>query len=104
MHFMHNSTTSNSEAEKLRTTRYDKLGELTSWRLATQSCLPDRTPMTGYELARPSIRHRFFWKATSAIYRELCGRATAPIQGREVVQSGKPNKLSYTLTPEAAPR
>ena len=46
----------------------------------------------------PSIG--FFWKADhQQIYRELSRlRDRGHIQGREVVQSGKPNKLVYTLT------
>jgi len=44
----------------------------------------------------------FFWKADhQQIYRELSRlRDKGHIQGREVVQSGKPNKLVYTLTVE----
>src|SRR5580765_1176390 len=59
--------------------------------------------MTGYELAKTfDASIGFFWKANhQQIYRELTKlRDRGHIQGREVVQSGKPNKLVYTLTPE----
>ena len=59
--------------------------------------------MTGYELAKTfDSSIGFFWKADhQQIYRELSRlRDRGHIQGREVVQSGKPNKLVYTLTPE----
>lgn len=59
--------------------------------------------MTGYELAKTfDSSIGFFWKANhQQIYRELTKlRDRGHIQGREVVQSGKPNKLVYTLTPE----
>ena len=59
--------------------------------------------MTGYELAKTfDASLGFFWKADhQQIYRELSRlRERGHIQGREVVQSGKPNKLVYTLTPE----
>lgn len=59
--------------------------------------------MTGYELAKTfDSSIGFFWKADhQQIYRELSKlRDRGYIQGREVVQSGKPNKLIYTLTPE----
>ncbi len=59
--------------------------------------------MTGYELAKTfDASIGFFWKANhQQIYRELTRlRDRGHIQGREVVQSGKPNKLVYTLTPE----
>lgn len=63
-------------------------------------CLTER-PMTGYELAKTfDSSIGFFWKANhQQIYRELTRlRDRGHIQGREVVQSGKPNKLVYTLT------
>src|SRR4030081_2822884 len=69
---------------------------------AILACLTDR-PMTGYELAKTfDSSIGFFWKADhQQIYRELSRlRARGDIQGREVVQSGKPNKLVYTLTSE----
>ena len=69
---------------------------------AILSCLTER-PMTGYELAKTfDSSIGFFWKADhQQIYRELSKlRDRGYIQGREVVQSGKPNKLVYTLTPE----
>ena len=65
-------------------------------------CLTER-PMTGYELAKTfDTSIGFFWRADhQQIYRELARlRDRGHIQGREVVQSGKPNKLVYTLTPE----
>jgi DNA-binding PadR family transcriptional regulator len=69
---------------------------------AILACLTER-PMTGYELAKTfDSSIGFFWKADhQQIYRELSRlRDRGHIQGREVVQSGKPNKLVYTLTPE----
>jgi DNA-binding PadR family transcriptional regulator len=69
---------------------------------AILACLTER-PMTGYELAKTfDASIGFFWKADhQQIYRELTRlRERGHIQGREVVQSGKPNKLVYTLTPE----
>jgi DNA-binding PadR family transcriptional regulator len=65
-------------------------------------CLTER-PMTGYELAKTfDSSIGFFWKADhQQIYRELTKlRQRGYVQGREVVQSGKPNKLVYTLTAE----
>src|SRR5215831_2154826 len=69
---------------------------------AILACLTER-PMTGYELAKTfDTSIGFFWKADhQQIYRELSRlRDRGHIQGREVVQSGKPNKLVYTLTSE----
>jgi DNA-binding PadR family transcriptional regulator len=69
---------------------------------AILACLTER-PMTGYELAKTfDSSIGFFWKADhQQIYRELSKlRDRGYIQGREVVQSGKPNKLIYTLTSE----
>ena len=69
---------------------------------AILACLTER-PMTGYELAKTfDSSIGFFWKANhQQIYRELTKlRDRGHIQGREVVQSGKPNKLVYTLTME----
>ncbi len=65
-------------------------------------CLTER-PMTGYELAKTfDSSIGFFWKADhQQIYRELARlRDRGHINGREVVQSGKPNKLVYSLTNE----
>jgi DNA-binding PadR family transcriptional regulator len=65
-------------------------------------CLTER-PMTGYELAKTfDSSIGFFWKADhQQIYRELTRlRERGHVQAREVVQTGKPNKLVYTLTPE----
>ena len=67
---------------------------------AILACLTER-PMTGYELAKTfDASIGFFWKADhQQIYRELSRlRDRGHVQGREVVQSGKPNKLVYTLT------
>jgi DNA-binding PadR family transcriptional regulator len=69
---------------------------------AILACLTER-PMTGYELAKTfDASIGFFWKADhQQIYRELSKlRDRGHVQGREVVQSGKPNKLVYTLTTE----
>ena len=58
-------------------------------------------PMTGYELAKTfDTSIGFFWRADhQQIYRELTRlRDRGHVQGREVVQSRKPNKLVYTLT------
>jgi DNA-binding PadR family transcriptional regulator len=69
---------------------------------AILACLTEH-PMTGYELAKTfDSSIGFFWKTDhQQIYRELSRlRDRGYIQGREVVQSGKPNKLVYTLTPE----
>src|SRR6266536_4087506 len=69
---------------------------------AILACLTER-PMTGYELAKTfDVSIGFYWKANhQQIYRELTKlRERGHIQGSEVVQSGKPNKLIYTLTPE----
>src|SRR5258708_5799304 len=59
--------------------------------------------MTGYELAKTfDTSIGFFWRADhQQIYRELARlRERGHVRGREVVQSGKPNKLVYTLTSE----
>ena len=67
---------------------------------AILACLTER-PMTGYELAKTfDMSMGFFWKADhQQIYRELSKlRDRGHVQAREVVQSGKPNKLVYTLT------
>jgi DNA-binding PadR family transcriptional regulator len=67
---------------------------------AILACLTEH-PMTGYELAKTfDSSIGFFWKTDhQQIYRELSRlRDRGYIQGREVVQSGKPNKLVYTLT------
>ena len=69
---------------------------------AILACLTER-PMSGYELAKTfDSSIGFFWKADhQQIYRELSKlRDRGHIQGHEVVQSGKPNKLVYTLTSE----
>jgi len=65
-------------------------------------CLTER-PMTGYELAKTfETSIGFFWKADhQQIYRELTRlRERGHVQAQEVVQTGKPNKLVYTLTAE----
>jgi DNA-binding PadR family transcriptional regulator len=69
---------------------------------AILACLTER-PMSGYELAKTfDASIGFFWKADhQQIYRELSKlRDRGHIEGHEVVQSGRPNKLVYTLTPE----
>lgn len=69
---------------------------------AILTCLTEH-PMTGYELARTfDTSIGFFWKANhQQIYRELTRlRERGHVHGREVVQSGKPNKLVYSLTPD----
>jgi DNA-binding PadR family transcriptional regulator len=69
---------------------------------AILACLTER-PMTGYELAKTfDSSIGFYWKANhQQIYRELTKlRDRGHIEGCEVVQSGKPNKLVYTLTSE----
>jgi len=69
---------------------------------AILACLTER-PMTGYELAKTfDASIGFFWKANhQQIYRELSRlRDRGHVQAREVLQSGKPNKLVYTLTEE----
>ena len=81
-----------------------EIGEMAAMALgdAILACLTER-PMTGYELAKTfDSSIGFFWKTDhQQIYRELSRlRDRGHIQGREVVQSGKPNKLVYTLTPE----
>jgi hypothetical protein len=72
---------------------------------AILACLTER-PMTGYELAKTfDSSIGFFWKTDhQQIYRELSRlRDRGHIQGREVVQSGKPNKLVYTLRSGTGP-
>src|SRR6201995_2039885 len=67
---------------------------------AILACLTER-PMTGYELAKTfDTSMGFFWKTDhQQIYRELSKlRDRGHVQAREVVQTGKPNKLVYTLT------
>src|SRR5215475_8225271 len=81
------------------TNREGRLVELAD---AILACLTEH-PMTGYELAKTfDSSIGFFWKTDhQQIYRELSRlRDRGHIQGREVVQSGKPNKLVYTLTSE----
>jgi DNA-binding PadR family transcriptional regulator len=63
-------------------------------------CLTEH-PMTGYELAKTfDTSIGFFWKADhQQIYRELTRlRDRGHVNAREVVQTGKPNKLVYSLT------
>ena len=77
-------------------------GRLVALADAILACLTEH-PMTGYELAKTfESSIGFFWKTDhQQIYRELSRlRDRGHIQGREVVQSGKPNKLVYTLTSE----
>jgi DNA-binding PadR family transcriptional regulator len=59
--------------------------------------------MTGYELAKTfDVSIGFYWKANhQQIYRELTKlRDRGHVQASEVVQTGKPNKVVYTLTAE----
>src|SRR5215475_6117198 len=67
---------------------------------AILACLTER-PMTGYELAKTfDASIGFLLKADhQQIHRELSKlRDRGHVQAREVVQSGRPNKLVYTLT------
>jgi len=78
----------------------DKEGRRLALGDAILACLTER-PMTGYELAKTfDSSIGFYWKANhQQIYRELTRlRDRGHIEGCEVVQSGKPNKLVYTLT------
>ena len=80
----------------------DKEGRRLALGDAILACLTER-PMTGYELAKTfDASIGFFWKADhQQIYRELTRlRDRGHVVGREVVQSGKPNKLVYTMTSE----
>jgi len=77
-------------------------GRLVALADAILACLTEG-PMTGYELAKTFDSSIGFFRKTDhqQIYRELSRlRDRGYIQGREVVQSGKPNKLVYTLTSE----
>lgn len=63
-------------------------------------CLTEQ-PMSGYELAKAfDVSIGFFWRADhQQIYRELAKlRERGWVSSREVIQSGKPNKLVYSLT------
>ncbi len=67
-------------------------------------CLTER-PMTGYELAKTfDTSIGFFWRADhQQIYRELSRlREKHDVRADEVVQSGKPNKLVYSITEQGA--
>src|SRR5262249_14748074 len=67
---------------------------------AILACLTER-PMTGYELVKTfDASICYVWKADhQQIYRELSKlRDRGHVQAQEVVQTGKPNKLVYTLT------
>jgi DNA-binding PadR family transcriptional regulator len=69
---------------------------------AILACLTEQ-PMTGYELAKTfDVSIGFYWKANhQQIYRELTKlRDRGHVEASEVVQTGKPNKVVYTLTPE----
>ena len=66
---------------------------------AIMVCLTEG-PSTGYELAKTfDTSIGFFWRADhQQIYRELAKlRAAGHVETREVIQSGKPNKLVYSL-------
>jgi DNA-binding PadR family transcriptional regulator len=59
-------------------------------------------PMSGYDLAKSfDASIGFFWTADHPqIYRELARlKERGHVDVREVVQSGRPNKLIYTITP-----
>jgi DNA-binding PadR family transcriptional regulator len=63
-------------------------------------CLTD-APMTGYDLGKAfQTSIGFFWAAThQQIYRELAKlRDKGLVQVQEVIQSGKPNRLVYSIT------
>jgi len=67
-------------------------------------CLTER-PMTGYELAKTfDTSIGFFWRADhQQIYRELARlRGKGDVRADEVIQSGRPNKLVYSITPQGA--
>jgi DNA-binding PadR family transcriptional regulator len=69
-------------------------------------CLTER-PMTGYELAKAfDTSIGFFWRTGhQQIYRELQKlRSDGAVEAEEVIQTGKPNKQVYTLTPEGRAR
>lgn len=68
---------------------------------AILACLIER-PMSGYDLARyfdASIG--FFWRASHPqIYRELGKlRDAGEVSSCEIMQSGKPNRVEYSITP-----
>jgi DNA-binding PadR family transcriptional regulator len=59
-------------------------------------------PRSGYDLAKSfDASIGFFWTADhQQIYRELARlREKGHVEVREVIQSGRPNKLIYTVTP-----
>src|SRR4051812_27563711 len=63
-------------------------------------CLTER-PMTGYELAKTfDTSIGFFWRAShQQIYRELQQlRSDNLVDGKEVIQTGRPNKTIYAIT------
>lgn len=65
-------------------------------------CLADR-PLTGYDLAKEfDSTVAFFWRADHPqIYRELSSlRAKGLVIGERVQQTGRPNKIVYSLTEE----
>lgn len=65
-------------------------------------CLTER-PMSGYDLAKNfDASIGFFWRAShQQIYRELGRlREKGYVISQEVSQSGKPNRIIHTLTPE----
>jgi len=85
-----------------RSSNGKKSGQIVALGDAILVLLTER-PMSGYELAKTfDTSIGFFWRADHPqIYRELARlRDRGHIQGREVVQSGKPNKSVYTLTRE----
>ena len=67
-------------------------------------CLTDR-PMSGYDLAKNfDASIGFFWRAShQQIYRELGKlRERGYVKSEEISQSGKPNRIVHTITPNGA--
>lgn len=65
-------------------------------------CLTDR-PMSGYDLAKNfDASIGFFWRAShQQIYRELGRlREKGYVKSQEITQTGKPNRIMHTITPE----
>lgn len=65
-------------------------------------CLTER-PMSGYDLAKNfDASIGFFWRAShQQIYRELGKlREKGHVESQEITQSGKPNRIVHTITPE----
>lgn len=65
-------------------------------------CLTDE-PMSGYDLAKNfDASIGFFWRAShQQIYRELGRlREKGYVESQEITQSGKPNRIVHTITPD----